>query len=124
MCEIIGDEGMSGWLLQAQATGGQSTVTFVMLGGMLLIFYFLILRPQKKQQKALDTMRSSLKKGDKVVTAGGIRGKVDSTKEIDGQKIVSLIVDDNVKIEFLSTAITQIAKSTTDTSEKSSNKDK
>ena len=52
---------------------------------MFVLFYFLLIRPQQKRQKAVREMQSSLKKGDKVVTIGGFHGTVDS---IDESKIV------------------------------------
>ncbi|MFC3883059.1 preprotein translocase subunit YajC [Bacillus songklensis] len=53
---------------------------------MFAIFYFLLIRPQQKRQKAVQKMQSELKKGDKVVTIGGMHGIVDSIDE--GQVII------------------------------------
>lgn len=72
-----------------------------------LIFYFLVLRPQKKEQKNKKQMRDNLKKNEQVVTVGGIHGTVVLVKE----KTVTLRVDDNVKIEFDKESITTIIKS-------------
>ncbi|NIZ40610.1 preprotein translocase subunit YajC [Entomospira entomophila] len=117
---------MGQWMLQAQPAAGQTTGTMLMFGLMILVFYFLLIRPSQKQQKELQKMRSSLKKGDKVITRGGIRGKVESIKEVDGQNIVVLLVDDNVKIEILAGYIDSLSrpqevaeKSNTKTKEKS-----
>jgi preprotein translocase subunit YajC len=52
---------------------------------MFVIFYFLLIRPQQKRQKAVQTMQNNLSKGDKIVTIGGLHGVVDS---IDDGKIV------------------------------------
>ena len=71
------------------------------------IFYMLVFRPQKKEQKEKLKMRETLKKNDQVVTVGGIHGTVALTKE----KTVMLRVDDNVKIEFDKEAITTIVNS-------------
>ena len=49
---------------------------------MFVLFYFLLIRPQQKRQKAVKQMQSSLKKGDKVVTIGGLHGTVDSIDEL------------------------------------------
>lgn len=95
-----------------QAAGGASTtgsfmsliVTVVL---MIAIFYFFLIRPQSKRQKETEKMFAALKKGDKVVTIGGIHGTVTSTKE----KTVVLKVDDNTKIEFSRTAIASVEKS-------------
>ena len=72
------------------------------------LFYILILRPQKKQQKQTEDMRTSIKKGDRVKTIGGIYGTVtgvDTTNEI-----VSVQVDRNVKIDFDRHAIATVIK--------------
>jgi len=69
-----------------------------------LIFYMLVFRPQKKEQKDKQQMRDGLKKNDQVGTAGGIHGTVALTKE----QTVMLRLDDNVKIEFDKEAITKV----------------
>ncbi len=65
------------------------------------IFWFFIIRPQNKKQKETEKMINALKKGDKVVTIGGIHGVVSATKE----KTVVVKVDDGVSIEFNRSAI-------------------
>ncbi len=83
---------------------GQLVTTFVTFGLVILIFYFLIIRPQNKKQRDAKNMLSQLKKGDRVVTAGGIRGTVLSVKE----QVVVLKVDDNTKLEFSKSAISSV----------------
>ena len=61
-------------LAQASGAGGTSTLVFIM--GTMLVFYFFIMRPQLKKQKEARKFRESIAKGDKVVTVGGIHGKV------------------------------------------------
>lgn len=73
---------------------------------MIAIFYFLIIRPQQKQQKQLRTMRDSLKKDDRIVTTGGIHGVVANVKG----EIVSVRIADGVKIDIDRSAITGIEK--------------
>ena|SRR5690554_4507960 len=80
------------------------TTTFVTFGLIILIFYFLIIRPQKKRDKEAKSMLASMKKGDKVVSIGGIRGTVVIVKETT----VVVKVDDNTRIEFSKNAIAQI----------------
>ena len=64
-------------MLQAQAPAGPNPFgTVFMFGAIFLIFYFLLIRPQRKQQKAHDEMVKSLSRGDEVVTIGGIIGKI------------------------------------------------
>ncbi len=62
--------------LQAQAPVGSPFAPFILPLGFLAIFYFTVIRPQKKREKEIGDMRSNLKVGDKVVTIGGIKGKI------------------------------------------------
>ena len=71
------------------------------------IFYFILLKPQKDKQKQQKEAIQSLKKNDKVVTAGGIHGTVALVKD----QTVMLRVDDNVKIEMDKESISTIVKS-------------
>ena len=72
-------------LLQAQAAAGaqqQSSWSFwVMMIAIFVIFYFFMIRPQQKKQKELQAQRDAIKKGDKVVTAGGIYGIIKEVNE-------------------------------------------
>ncbi|MGA1868563.1 MAG: preprotein translocase subunit YajC [bacterium] len=82
--------------------GGGSTIGgFLMIALIILIFYFLLIRPQQKQQKASMQMRESLKKGDKIVTSGGIYGTIEAVNP----KSVTLYVSDKVKIEVAKNSI-------------------
>ena len=95
-------------LIQAAAGGGvgaMSTpiITFALVIG---IFYFLIIRPQNKKQKETKAMISSVEKGDKVTTIGGIRGTVDSVKE----NLVSVRVYNDVKLDFNKSALSEVVK--------------
>lgn len=64
------------------------------MGAMFLVMWFFMIRPQRKQQKELEKFRSELKRGDKIVTAGGIYGVVDEIKET----YVLIKVDGDVKL--------------------------
>ena len=68
---------------------------------MAVIFYFLLYRPQKNEQKKRAEMLNSLKKGDKVVTIGGLYGVITALNE----KTVTLKVADKVELDFLRSAI-------------------
>jgi preprotein translocase subunit YajC len=68
------------------------------------IFYFLIIRPQNKKQKETQKMLSALKKGDRIVTIGGIHGMIQSVKE----STVIVRIDENVKVEFSRSAISSV----------------
>lgn len=63
-------------LLQAASTDGNSMHQFVLIGGVVLVFYFFMIRPQQKRQKAQKDLLQQIKKGDQLVTIGGIHGKV------------------------------------------------
>lgn len=63
---------------------------------LIVIFYFLLIRPQQKQQKKRQELLSSLQKGDRVVTIGGIYGVIKDIKE----DVLTLRIADNVNIKF------------------------
>ncbi len=69
---------------------------------MVAIFYFLIIRPQQKQSKQLAQMRSSLQKGDRVVTSGGIHGVITNLKG----DIITVRIAESVKIDVDRNALT------------------
>lgn len=90
------------------AAGGAGLgLSFFPLILIIIIFYFFIIRPQNKKQKETQKMLDALKKGDKVVTIGGIHGVVSSVKD----KTIIIKVDDDCKIEFNRTAIATVLKS-------------
>ena len=70
----------------------------------MVIFYFILIRPQRKQQKALEQLRSSLNIGDDVITAGGIHGQISGKTE----RTVTVRVADGTKIKFEKSSITQV----------------
>ncbi|MCQ2456623.1 MAG: preprotein translocase subunit YajC [Clostridia bacterium] len=90
---------------EPQNTGGSAIITIVMLVAMIAIFYFLMWRPQKKQEKQTKAMLDSLAVGDEVTTIGGIIGKVVSIKE---ETVLIETGRDKTRIRFLRTAIRNI----------------
>ena len=84
--------------------GGSSMMTFLPLVLIIGIFYFLILRPQNKKQKETKRMLEALKKGDRVVTIGGIHGVIQTVRESS----VIVRVDENTKLEFSRSAISSV----------------
>ena len=76
--------------------------TVIMLVLMIAIFYFMLIRPENKRKKEAEQMRSSVKKGDKIVTIGGIAGVVVDVKE---SRIVLETGADQVRIELEKWAI-------------------
>ena len=107
-------------LLQAAAGSGSMLMSVLPFGLIILIFYFFIIRPQNKKQKETEKMLNALKKGDKVITVGGIHGVVSSTKE----KSVIVKVDDNTKIEFSRNAIASVVVDKVEKEAKSAKDDK
>ena len=81
-------------LLQASASGWSSLIMFGMI---FAVMYFFMIRPQIKKQKKEREYRSALKKGDKVVTIGGIHGKITDVKE--DTFIVEVMGGNTLKIE-------------------------
>lgn len=77
----------------AQPAGGQGAF-WIMIILMFVVMWLFMIRPQRKQQKELENFRKSLKKGDKVVTVGGIYGTIESLDE----KTALIKVDGEVKL--------------------------
>ncbi len=63
------------------AAAGSGWMTIIIMVAFIAIFYFIAIRPQKKQQKQIDEMRSNLQVGDEITTIGGIIGKIVSIKD-------------------------------------------
>ncbi len=85
--------------------GGTQLVTMLITFGLIIVvFYFLVIRPQNRKQKEAKKMLEAIKKGDRVVTIGGMHGYVESVKDDS----VLLKVDDNVKIKFSKSAVSQV----------------
>ncbi|MDR2403022.1 MAG: preprotein translocase subunit YajC [Spirochaetaceae bacterium] len=87
------------------ASSGNFITTLIPFALIIGIFYFLIIRPQNKKQKETQRMLNALKKGDKVVTIGGIHGVIQSVKESS----VILKVDESTKLEISRSAISTVA---------------
>lgn len=88
-------------LLQAEAAsgaaGGSQWTFWVMMILIFAVFYFFMIRPQTKKQKELQKQREAMKKGDKVVTAGGIYGNI---KEVqDNAFIIEIAKDITIKVD-------------------------
>jgi preprotein translocase subunit YajC len=91
-----------------QAGGGSVVVTIITFGLIFVIFYFLIIRPQNKQKKETQKMIDAVKKGDHIVTIGGIHGTVQSVKESE----VVIKVDSNSKMTMSRNAISSVKEGT------------
>lgn len=88
-------------VLFAQAMGGGITGNIVFIGLIFAIMYFVMIRPQQKQQKETQTMLSSLKKGDDIVTSSGMLGKIFAMDD----KVVTLEVGSGTKLRMLKSSI-------------------
>ena len=88
---------------QTQPAQGAGLLSFLPFLLIMAILYFFMLRPQAKKQKDKEIMISNLKKGDKIITIGGIVGKINSIKEKD--KLVIVKVDNNTALTFSKSSI-------------------
>lgn len=81
---------------------GGSWLSIVMIVGVIALMYFLMIRPQKKQEREINDMRNNLQVGDEITTIGGIIGKIISIKE---ETIMIETGHDRTKIRLLKTAV-------------------
>lgn len=91
---------------------GSPWMTILMLVGMVLIFYFMIIRPQKKQEKEVAAMRDNLQVGDEVITIGGIVGTVLIIRD---DKVMIETGNDRTKLTMLRGSIKTVLKDDAET---------
>lgn len=91
---------------QGGSGGGQMFSTLIFFALIFVIFYFMILRPQQKRAKERQKLLESLKKGDKVITSGGLHGKIVNVDE----KTILLDVGDNMKLKFDRSAVNVVTR--------------
>ncbi len=91
-------------LMAPQAEGPSFLVTLLPLLLIFVVFYFFIIRPQKKKEDERKTMIAAVKKGDKIITAGGVHGTV---TQVDEDSVLAQ-VDTNVKLRFDKNAIGRV----------------
>ena len=82
----------------------EGLVQFLPIIVMFVAMWFILIRPAQKRQKATATMQNSLKRGDKVVTVGGLHGEVDAIEDT----VVYLLVDGNTRLKFERQAIGRV----------------
>lgn len=87
---------------QNAAGGSQTLISLLPLLLLILIMYFLMIRPQKKKDKEVQNMRNSIQVGDEIITIGGIVGKVVKTKD---ESLVIQVGADKVKMEIMRWAV-------------------
>ncbi|MCL4509700.1 MAG: preprotein translocase subunit YajC [Bacteroidetes bacterium] len=89
---------------QGEGAGGGMISTVIMFALIIFIFYFMIIRPQSKRQKERQKMLEAMKKGDKIVTSGGLHGKIIGMED----KTVLVEIADNVKVKVEKSAVSAI----------------
>ena len=87
--------------------GGQGMQSILMLGLMVLVFYFFMIRPQMKKQKDLKKFREGLKAGDKIVSIGGIHGKI-----LEVADSTVLVQSEGTKLRLEKSAVSQAMEDT------------
>jgi len=91
----------------AQGSLPEALIQLFPLFVIFAIFYFLLIAPQRKRQKALQEMINNLKNGDRVITTGGLYGEVVSVKE----NAIQLKISDNVKVRLAKSAVAGLESS-------------
>jgi preprotein translocase subunit YajC len=89
---------------QGGGGGGGMVSTLIMFAAIFAIFYFMIIRPQQKRAKERQKLLTALKKGDKIVTSGGMHGTIAGLDE----KTCLIDVGNNVKIKFERSAVSSV----------------
>lgn len=92
------------FLLMGDPNQGGGGMSLVFMGAIFVVFYFFIIRPQQKKQKEIQNKIGSIKKGDKIITNGGIMASV---VHVDDDSILAE-VDSNVKIRFIKSAVVEV----------------
>ena len=93
------------FVLFQQAAPGGSSLPLLLIVPMFLMMYLLMIRPQQKRQKEWQKMLGAIKAGDRITTAGGIRGIILSIKD---DTIIIRVAPDNLKLEVAKNAIAAV----------------
>ncbi len=91
-----GQQGANG-----QAQGGSGWTMLIFFVAIILVFWLFMIRPQQKKQKKIQEAREALRKGDEIITIGGIHGKIVDVRE----KTFVIAVEDNTHIEIEKAAV-------------------
>ena len=92
-------------MLAGAPAGGGGLITMLPILLILPVMYFLMIRPQQKRQKQWQEMLGSIKSGDRITTAGGIRGTILSIKD---DAIIIKVAPDGIKMEIAKSAIASV----------------
>ena len=101
-----GATGTTGMPMRQAPSGGAMLTSLIPFALIFVVFYFLLIAPQRKQQKELERMLSALKKGDRVVTSGGLHGIIVDFKE--NEHTVVLEVAAGVRVTVSRSAVTTV----------------
>lgn len=89
-------------ILLQQAAGANTAIpNLIMIGSIIVVFYFFMIRPQMKKAKQEKEFKESIQKGDKVVTIGGVHGKIVEIQD----RTFTLEIDNNVRVKIEKSAI-------------------
>lgn len=92
-------------MIAASPAGGGGSIGMLLPLLLIPVLYFVMIRPQQKRQKQWQSMLSNIKTGDRVTTAGGIRGTIMSIKD---DAIIIKVAPDGIKMEVVKTAIASV----------------
>lgn len=101
----------------AQGAGGNSWSFWLLMIAIFAVFYFFMIRPQTKKQKELQQKRDAIKKGDKVVTAGGIYGEVKDV--LENAFLITIAKDVIIKVD--KSSVTPVEEPTSEPKPKKEN---
>lgn len=82
----------------------ESTFSLIMIGAIFILFYFMLIRPQSKRAKEHRDLVGKLKKGDEIVTSGGLLGKVSDI----GEQFIKVIIAENIEINLQRSSVSSV----------------
>jgi len=92
-------------IAEGEAAAGQDPMSsLIFFAGFIIIFYFILIRPQQKRAKAHRNLVSALSKGDEIITSGGLMGKVTAVTD----EYINVDLADNVNVRMQKSAVTSV----------------